>query len=96
MPDSRTVWVLDYGAGNIRSVLNAIQFLGFEPKFVENVDDLRNAPRLLFPGVGAFGRYLAWQEPLCKCKSRMHRLTRLAFMCAVRWRRCSRKGSRSL
>jgi glutamine amidotransferase/cyclase len=56
MPESRTVWVLDYGAGNIRSVLNAIQFLGFEPKFVENVDQLRNAPRLLFPGVGAFGR----------------------------------------
>lgn len=57
MGDSRTVWMLDYGAGNVRSVVNAVRFLGFEVRFVQTVDELKDAPRLLFPGVGAFGRY---------------------------------------
>lgn len=56
--DTKTVWMLDYGAGNVRSVVNAVKYLGYEIKFVETVDDIRNAPRLLFPGVGAFGRYV--------------------------------------
>ena len=53
--DTKTVWMLDYGAGNVRSVVNATKHLGYEIKFVETADDIRRAPRLLFPGVGAFG-----------------------------------------
>lgn len=48
------VTLLDYGAGNVRSVRNAIRHLGFEIKDVKSPEDILNANRLIFPGVGAF------------------------------------------
>eukprot|EP00127_Corallochytrium_limacisporum_P005247 Clim_evm64s201 gene=Clim_evmTU64s201 len=53
-----TVHVLDYGAGNIRSVINAIEALGFKPTFVQSPEQLLDGTvkRLIFPGVGAFGQ----------------------------------------
>lgn len=49
------VTLLDYGAGNVQSVFNAIQSLGFKVRFVQNAEDILSAERLIFPGVGAFG-----------------------------------------
>lgn len=49
-----TVTLLDYGAGNVRSVRNAIQYLGFDIKDVQKPEDILSANRLVFPGVGAF------------------------------------------
>jgi len=46
---------LDYGAGNVRSVFNAIESLGEKVKVVETAEDILSAERLVFPGVGAFG-----------------------------------------
>ncbi|GAB4826030.1 Imidazole glycerol phosphate synthase hisHF, chloroplastic [Ancistrocladus abbreviatus] len=48
------VTLLDYGAGNVRSVRNAIRRLGFDIKDVEKPEDILKANRLIFPGVGAF------------------------------------------
>ncbi|KAH9651938.1 Imidazole glycerol phosphate synthase hisHF [Citrus sinensis] len=48
------VTLLDYGAGNVRSVRNAIRHLGFGIKDVQTPEDILNANRLIFPGVGAF------------------------------------------
>ncbi|XP_010262130.1 PREDICTED: imidazole glycerol phosphate synthase hisHF, chloroplastic [Nelumbo nucifera] len=48
------VTLLDYGAGNVRSVRNAIRYLGFDIKDVQCPEDILNANRLIFPGVGAF------------------------------------------
>ncbi|KAK1266466.1 hypothetical protein QJS04_geneDACA000003 [Acorus gramineus] len=48
------VTLLDYGAGNVRSVRNAIRYLGFDVKDVQTPEDILNANRLVFPGVGAF------------------------------------------
>ncbi|GAB2298719.1 Imidazole glycerol phosphate synthase hisHF, chloroplastic [Dionaea muscipula] len=48
------VTLLDYGAGNVRSVRNAIRRLGYEIKDVQKPEDILNANRLIFPGVGAF------------------------------------------
>ncbi|XP_062077643.1 imidazole glycerol phosphate synthase hisHF, chloroplastic [Humulus lupulus] len=48
------VTLLDYGAGNVRSVRNAIRYLGFDIKDVKSPEDILNADRLIFPGVGAF------------------------------------------
>lgn len=48
------VTLLDYGAGNVRSVRNAIHRLGFDIKYVQTADDILKANRLIFPGVGAF------------------------------------------
>ncbi|XP_073297234.1 imidazole glycerol phosphate synthase hisHF, chloroplastic [Primulina huaijiensis] len=52
--DDSVVTLLDYGAGNVRSVRNAIRFLGFDIKDVQTPEDILNAKRLIFPGVGAF------------------------------------------
>ncbi|XVE62846.1 hypothetical protein DITRI_Ditri06bG0152500 [Diplodiscus trichospermus] len=51
---SSVVTLLDYGAGNVQSVRNAIRYLGFEIEDVRNPKDILNADRLIFPGVGAF------------------------------------------
>jgi len=49
------VALLDYGAGNVRSVVNALRVLGAEVRFVERPEDILSAERLVFPGVGHFG-----------------------------------------
>lgn len=46
--------IIDYGAGNLFSVKNALDFLGIENKITKNADELRAADRLILPGVGAF------------------------------------------
>ena len=49
------VTLLDYGAGNVRSVRNAIQALGFTVKSVDDPAGIAAADKLIFPGVGAYG-----------------------------------------
>jgi len=49
------ITLLDYGAGNVRSVINAIESLGEEVRIVVKPHDILSAKRLVFPGVGAFG-----------------------------------------
>lgn len=46
--------IIDYGAGNLFSVQNALNYLGLENKITASADDLRKADRLILPGVGAF------------------------------------------
>lgn len=46
--------IIDYGAGNLFSVKNALDHLGFENKITDSIQDLRSADRLILPGVGAF------------------------------------------
>ncbi len=47
--------LLDYGAGNVRSVINALEKLGETVNIVSAGDDINRADRLVFPGVGSFG-----------------------------------------
>ncbi|MBU0987197.1 MAG: imidazole glycerol phosphate synthase subunit HisH, partial [Proteobacteria bacterium] len=49
------ITLLDYGAGNVRSVINAIESLGQQVRVVSNTEDIVSAERLVFPGVGNFG-----------------------------------------
>ncbi len=49
------ITLLDYGAGNVRSVINAIEKLGETILFVKTADDILAADKLVFPGVGSFG-----------------------------------------
>ncbi len=51
---SRLVGIVDYGGGNIGSVANAIQELGYEPVLLKEKEDYRTVPRIIFPGVGNF------------------------------------------
>ena len=52
------ITLLDYGAGNVRSVINAIESLGETVKIVANGEDILSAEKLVFPGVGAFGNMM--------------------------------------
>lgn len=48
--------VIDYGAGNLRSVLHALHHLRAENvRVVQNPHDLVGAEQIILPGVGAFG-----------------------------------------
>ncbi len=49
------ITLLDYGAGNVRSVRNAIRKLGYTVQDVKSPADILNAERLIFPGVGSYG-----------------------------------------
>ena len=49
------ITLLDYGAGNVRSVINAIEKLGGGVKVVAKPEDVVDAEKLVFPGVGSFG-----------------------------------------
>lgn len=51
---ARTVTVLDYGSGNVRSVVRALEHVGAEVLLSAKPDDVLNADGLLVPGVGAF------------------------------------------
>ncbi len=52
------VTLLDYGAGNILSLINAIQRIGYRVEFVAGPRDIMDAKYLIFPGVGAFGEMM--------------------------------------
>lgn len=46
--------IIDYGMGNLKSVKNALDFLGFESKISSDREEIRKANGLILPGVGAF------------------------------------------
>eukprot|EP00928_Gymnodinium_smaydae_P037543 TRINITY_DN26042_c0_g1_i1.p1 TRINITY_DN26042_c0_g1~~TRINITY_DN26042_c0_g1_i1.p1 ORF type:complete len:613 (+),score=152.61 TRINITY_DN26042_c0_g1_i1:89-1840(+) len=54
------VHVLDYGAGNIRSLKNAVRRLGYEPMTIDSAEAVRAASAIIFPGVGAFSAAMAF------------------------------------
>jgi glutamine amidotransferase len=51
--------VIDYGAGNIRSVLNMLRALGLKAGIVSDADGVMRAERLILPGVGHFDHGMA-------------------------------------
>jgi imidazole glycerol-phosphate synthase subunit HisH len=47
--------LIDYGAGNLRSVANALREIGVDPVIAASPDALDGASHLILPGVGSFG-----------------------------------------
>lgn len=47
--------IIDYGAGNLHSVKNALDFLGAEAVITGDAEEILNADKIILPGVGAFG-----------------------------------------
>src|SRR5262245_40622563 len=56
--------VIDYGMGNLRSVLNAFEALGEDVVGTDDPASLRQADAIVLPGVGAFGDGMANLERL--------------------------------
>ena len=44
--------IIDYGAGNIKSIQFAFKRLGVDAVLTNNPDEIRNADKVIFPGVG--------------------------------------------
>lgn len=47
--------VIDYGAGNLRSVEKALRYIGVEAKITSDAQEIFAADKIILPGVGAFG-----------------------------------------
>jgi glutamine amidotransferase len=50
--------ILDYGAGNLRSVQNTLEEIGADFTLVRDAEGLRAASKILLPGVGHFGQMM--------------------------------------
>ena len=46
--------IIDYGVGNLGSVLNAFKYLGYEAKITSDKNEILSADKVILPGVGAF------------------------------------------
>ena len=51
--------IIDYGAGNLHSVKNALDFLGADSVITGNTEEILNADKVILPGVGAFGEAMS-------------------------------------
>jgi len=49
------VGILDYGIGNLNSILNAVERLGYSAEVTAEISHKANFTHLIIPGVGAFG-----------------------------------------
>ena len=49
------ICVIDYGAGNLHSVLNALHYLDAEATVIAEAQQLATADAVILPGVGSFG-----------------------------------------
>lgn len=52
------IGIIDYGAGNLRSVGKAFEFLGAPTKVIQGPADIKGVSRLVLPGVGAYAAAL--------------------------------------
>lgn len=53
---SQVVAIVDYKMGNLHSVQNAINHLGFDSKIIQDPNELSTYKKIILPGVGAFGQ----------------------------------------
>lgn len=50
--------ILDYGAGNLRSVQNTLDAIGAQYSIVRDSEELQSAGKIILPGVGHFGQLM--------------------------------------
>lgn len=50
----KMITIIDYGLGNLESIVNMLKKLGHKSKISQNQEDLLNASKLILPGVGSF------------------------------------------
>ena len=46
--------IVDYGVGNLFSLCSSLDYIGVEAEVTSDAEKIRNAPRIILPGVGAF------------------------------------------
>ena len=50
------VYIINYESGNLYSVQRAIKILGYEPLIISEPELLKNADKVIIPGVGSFNQ----------------------------------------
>ena len=53
--DGTNIAIIDYGAGNVQSVLFALERLGYKGFLTSNEEEILSAEKVIFPGVGEAG-----------------------------------------
>ena len=53
--DKDTIVIIDYGRGNLHSVYNGLLKIGADPLVSSDPQVIKDAPRVILPGVGSFG-----------------------------------------
>ena len=48
------ITIIDYGLGNIRAFVNVYERLNIKTKVAHNAEDIKDATKIILPGVGAF------------------------------------------
>src|SRR5579872_7418843 len=61
---SLVITILDYGAGNLRSVANTLAAVGAEFEVVQDASSLERAQKVILPGVGHFGQMMRSLEKM--------------------------------
>lgn len=75
--------IIDYGAGNLRSVQNAFAAAGAETQRVTTVEEVRRAGKLVLPGVGHFGQMMRTLDELSLRVAIRERIEAGAFFLGV-------------
>lgn len=55
----KIIGILDYGMGNINSVVNSLSYLGYEPEIVTSISDIEKCSHLIVPGVGSYAKAMS-------------------------------------
>lgn len=55
MKENQKIVIIDYGAGNIQSIKFAVRRLGYDAVLSDDVTEIREADKVIFPGVGEAG-----------------------------------------
>ena len=48
------IGIIDYSMGNINSIYNALNYLGYKGKIIKDAEEIINCSHLIIPGVGAY------------------------------------------
>ena len=66
--------ILDYGAGNLRSVTNVLRVLLVEHEVVRDAASLQRASKIILPGVGHFGQMMRSLDAMQVRKALLERI----------------------
>jgi glutamine amidotransferase len=48
------IYIVNYGLGNLNSIRNIIKKIGGQSKIIDDVNEVKDAKKLILPGIGAF------------------------------------------
>ena len=61
------IGVIDYGAGNLKSIVNGLSKAGAQTRVVSSPEELASSDAIVLPGVGHFGDAMTRLAPLSEC-----------------------------